>query len=570
MKARNRISFPTWAIYAITAAAIVLFCNPVGADLSKEDQKCVDAINKGAWKVSKTQGKENAKCIKDGGKGKLTTTIEECLLSDRKGKVAKMISKIQTEKCPSPPAFPPLLLDKNEIGDLMIGKELSLIHSVFGSDLDVVMVNKDDDKDGWKCQASIAKDVAKCQDTKLKEFRSCKKNALKGKNGLPVQNLGELQDRCMNDIVTGGIPDDKGKIAKKCVAGLDKTISKKCAVSNVDALIPGCAGQSLQPCLDQKVECEVCKALNALDGLARNCDEFDDGSINGSCETAPFIGAHKCVMDSPASSILIQTQALPLPPFNPVGAVDIDCGTVDPITGKAPCTCELQDLVPIEIVGIGFVCFTQGSAGCDVGEIDCDGGNALDVTMDSDHNIGACTGNPDCAGQCAAYCAPDSVFNSGCEGFCDGGVRNGLPCAADSECPGGSCPGKDGLPHGNICGCDCLAIGGAPSGPGAMQCNLDVNIDVETAGPCGDGDVLIAVGERCIPLTTEALSSQLHNANATPFKDFPVPPEIDSGARIDCDDLASSATTGLRLVGTVNFFDSTIGDLNTMEAFTCQ
>jgi hypothetical protein len=35
--------------------------------------------------------------------------------------------------------------------------------------------------------------------------------------------------------------------------------------------------------IDQKIECEVCRALNALDGLSRDCDEFDNGLPDASC-----------------------------------------------------------------------------------------------------------------------------------------------------------------------------------------------------------------------------------------------------------------------------------------------
>ncbi len=290
----------------------------------------------------------------------------------------------------------------------------------------------------------------------------------------------------------------------------------------------------------------------------------------------PFvIGEHKCVFDNSgpapgASTVQITTQALPLPAYTAVGAIDISCGAVAPETGKASCDCSLQSFDPIEIIGIGFICFTPG-APCPAGEIDCDGGNGLDVEMASDHNIGACTDNPDCAAQCATHCDPNSVFNSGCEGFCVGGANDNLPCTDDSDCPDGSCPGKDGNPHGNICGCDCLSIGGNPSVAGGLECNLSVNINVEVAGPCGDGDVLIAVGTRCLPLTTETLTSQLVNANKTAGKLMPPGvPYTASGTAIDCAGLATSVTTGLGMQGALNFFDSTIGDLNTFESFTCE
>jgi hypothetical protein len=36
-------------------------------------------------------------------------------------------------------------------------------------------------------------------------------------------------------------------------------------------------------CLDRAVECRVCRALNAADDLARDCDLLDDDEDNDSC-----------------------------------------------------------------------------------------------------------------------------------------------------------------------------------------------------------------------------------------------------------------------------------------------
>jgi hypothetical protein len=266
-------------------------------------------------------------------------------------------------------------------------------------------------------------------------------------------------------------------------------------------------------------------------------DDADCGAgeaCNNSCLCATPIGDHKCVVDPISSTVTIVTQALPLPPFSASGAIDVSCGFEDSNTGKSPCECFLQFLDPINIIGIGFICFTPGDPNkpCAAGEIECDGGNPLDVSMDSDHNIGACASNAECVTQCSAHCA-------------------GKP------------------EHGALCQCDCADVGGAPSGVGALQCNLGANIDVEIGSPCGDGDILIAVGTRCIPLTTETVASQMHNANSTPGKDFPVTAFTANGLGISCSTLATSATTGLQVVGSVNFFDSTIGDIQARIDFTC-
>jgi hypothetical protein len=56
----------------------------------KDQQLCINELNKNFAKVAKAQGKDIGACIKDGAKGKLgALTIEACTTADRKGKVGK-------------------------------------------------------------------------------------------------------------------------------------------------------------------------------------------------------------------------------------------------------------------------------------------------------------------------------------------------------------------------------------------------------------------------------------------------------------------------------------------------
>jgi hypothetical protein len=44
-------------------------------------------------------------------------------------------------------------------------------------------------------------------------------------------------------------------------------------------------GTALGSCLDVQAECRVCQTINDIDSLFVNCDLFDDGSPNASCES---------------------------------------------------------------------------------------------------------------------------------------------------------------------------------------------------------------------------------------------------------------------------------------------
>ncbi len=85
-----------------------------------------------------------------------------------------------------------------------------------------------------------------------------------------------------------GQSDPEGKIAKVCVEKLEKSIAKKCAPLVVlEVAFPGSnlggSLTALRDYVDYMVDCEVCLALNVIDGVRRDCDLFDDGTANGTC-----------------------------------------------------------------------------------------------------------------------------------------------------------------------------------------------------------------------------------------------------------------------------------------------
>jgi hypothetical protein len=248
--------------------------------LGQDQEGCINELNKGFGKVAKTQGKDIGKCIKDGSKGKLVAqSIEECITADNKGKVAKAQQKTVSKAsplCSPPPDFGPS--DPDTVNEVAVEKELALIHQIFGSDLDAVILDASVEKDGAKCQVDVAKAAQKCQDTKLKEFNKCKKAGLKDGSITGAVGL----EACMG-------ADEKGKIAKACDTKLGGTINKKCpGTVDLAAAFPGCNtgdANQLKTCVDVFVECAVCVALNEADNLARFCDLFDDDQVNGSCSS---------------------------------------------------------------------------------------------------------------------------------------------------------------------------------------------------------------------------------------------------------------------------------------------
>jgi hypothetical protein len=603
---RVSVYFVSSAVWVAALLAVFMFPHGEASAQaqSKDQQKCSNELNKNFSKVVKAQGGDINSCIKNAGKGKLgSQTIEDCITSDPKGKVKKAKDKALDKggpdgKCPAS--------DSPDFGAT----------DLFGSDLDSGVILTDG-SDGAKCQAALVKDVFKCQDTKLKVYNGCKKNRLSGKEPPQVTSAQELQDACLG-TGTAGIPDGKGKIAGKCETKLSGDAGKKCGGGlDLDALFPGCAGEPLADCLDQKVECLACLALNAIDSLNRDCDLFDDELDNGSCPTTflgftgKAIGYHAKAFDvrefckggtkdgeaceddgdcppgrpdarcAPLASIELTTQAIHKLTFPLAGHTATDCGVVDPNTGVATCQCMLLDVEPVEIGPIGFVCF-ETFPDCPAGLIDCDGGTPMDVEMISDHDIGLTlqdpnlldlgiycgfsdpnsgTANQQCEAACEVYCAglPGnySLFVSDCEGFCQGGENENQICDFDEDCPGSSCAGKDPVTHRWKCHCQCAQVGGNPSGPGGMYCQTGTSVVVEAEEPCDGLDITSVVGRRCALVSTESAHSVILNADDQ--EEHTVDGGALTGIRPNCSQMAGGHAV-ISTVGHRIFQDTDMGD----------
>lgn len=206
------------------------------------------------------------------------------------------------------------------------------------------------------------------------------------------------------------------------------------------------------------------------------------------------------------------------------------------------------------------------------GTLDCDGNTGADIDLVTEHGTGTvCLTQEACDADCAVVCGADAVVLPGCEGICQNGPNHNLPCVNDTDCPGGNCPGRDAPtgPHNGLCQCSCSAkVGGTPTA-GSLTCNLSSAITVEAALPCDGLDVIIDVGSTCIPLTTATSTGSINNENNV--GGTRITPAISGVPTPGCEDLATSITTGTKLVGIINFLDnSTLGDLDVTASFTCQ
>src|SRR5262249_19243924 len=136
---------------------------------------------------------------------------------------------------------------------------------------DANLFEKDPNADQANCQRGVHKRVEQYATTIGRVYLKCKKNALaKEKEPFPAgaASAAELQTCVLDDFGS--------QFAKRQDKILD-WINGKCDPSNVSTTsFPGVcnnlAGVALRDCLNDITECRVCEMLNAMDGLAADCD----------------------------------------------------------------------------------------------------------------------------------------------------------------------------------------------------------------------------------------------------------------------------------------------------------
>jgi hypothetical protein len=246
---------------------------------TRGQQACINVLNGDFAKVARGQDKAIVNCVKNNALRDESASV--CLSLPNRG-VDRVRDKTRADEdrhcAEMPPGFGPL--DADTVNEAAVAAELAMLSEVFGPDLDAALVTQADDKSAAKCQQALIKAVHKCQSTQIKEFNRCKKTALKKGGGMSVEVLA----RCL------GV-DPKGKIAKECdpVYGrlATKVLPRACGTVDLSAAFPGCSTADpgeLASCVDEAVACRVCLGLDEADDLGEDCDFFDDGVANASCQ----------------------------------------------------------------------------------------------------------------------------------------------------------------------------------------------------------------------------------------------------------------------------------------------
>lgn len=264
-------------------------CKPFSTAVIGNASACVTGMHKGLGLVGKAQGKAVRGCVKDGAAGNLGgSTAEACLAADTKGAVAKASAKTalaELGKCAGVVAdFGPA--DAASVNAAAIEEELGLAADVFGGDLDAALASRSGAPAAARCQDAVVKGYQQVVETKLKVFLACAKSRLKAGTADAAALASCVGDVTAPDSIAASATQPGGKVAT-AAAKLAGAVAKQCGTVDVATYFPGaCASASpasLGQCIEERVECRVCRMLSHASRLDVDCDAFDDGVANASC-----------------------------------------------------------------------------------------------------------------------------------------------------------------------------------------------------------------------------------------------------------------------------------------------
>lgn len=264
--------------------------------------KCIDQMNLSAAKVAQAAGKSNYTCVKSAAAASSPAPCIDGLDVRADVKASQLLSKYDRLCSPVPSwgvnggtccsdtgAECTESLDCPG-GTCAAGGCISgaahkaaddMAHDILGPAL------IDGERDIARCQAKIVKAAGDVLTKRWGSLRKCKRKSL---NTITSDAL--LVSTCL------GVPqtDSSGYASKETKLG---AVVAKCVDGGVTPIgataFPGstcasAADQDFASCLTARIACRFCLGVQVADDLdpgALDCDEFDDGDLNGSCPAAP-------------------------------------------------------------------------------------------------------------------------------------------------------------------------------------------------------------------------------------------------------------------------------------------
>jgi cysteine-rich repeat protein len=233
-------------------------------------QKCLLGATKAAAGVATTQLKGGVKCLKTAETG--DADFDECVATVAGTKAGKAMQKTVKAAAPCDPGVAFGLDGTTTANIAAFTAGQLLLTDVLGTGVSSTIEAA---PASAACRAAATGGIGKVFGSAMKLFLACEKAGLASETA-PFVSSADIAG-CLDAVQA----DAEGSM-EKAVETLTKKAGAACTPST---LLPGkCSGASdVADCLHERVNCRLCRMLTTLAGFDRDCDDFDDSLLNGSC-----------------------------------------------------------------------------------------------------------------------------------------------------------------------------------------------------------------------------------------------------------------------------------------------
>jgi hypothetical protein len=262
-------------------------------------RRCLVGLAKAAARVAREQAQDAESCVHAFarsraaklGRDSQPRTAAACLENDVSGDVSRALARTlrrDAARCLDKPEQLPDFAYRGAgpTNGGARGQTTALAEDLFGGDLDATLELTTSAPGSAACQEAVVDGAGAVLAQAMKLVASAEAKALAGsRTEAPVRSTAELEDALLAAFAGGqhaGLERARGT--------LHRGVQRHCIATEVAiaGLFPGvCATATtvvdLAECAERAALCRVCRAQNAIAGLALDCDLFDDGVPDLTC-----------------------------------------------------------------------------------------------------------------------------------------------------------------------------------------------------------------------------------------------------------------------------------------------
>lgn len=267
-------------------AVLCFTAENASAQLSNEDQKCVNTINKGAANVHAAQGKANTRCVQHYISGKVASA-EDCLLNPT-SRVEALQTKLVAKEATTCESIPPFAsTNAAYAGDAAYQGAVDLMHDIFSLPLETGLHRCDTHPAECLCEWQVSKRVEQLLRAMNKAFLTCKRAALAvGREPFPdgAAGVGEFAQCISNEALTLSVEADATGMIADTAQDLLDTVTELCFTTATNEFANSVCNtfddnpSGLTSCVVDQAECYVCHLYKSIDalGAAIDCQAWSD------------------------------------------------------------------------------------------------------------------------------------------------------------------------------------------------------------------------------------------------------------------------------------------------------